>query len=301
MQFALLTTPLNIGHRGGRGLWPENTLFALAEAARSGADGAEIDVQLSRDNVLVLFHDFRLKPELCRDADGNWLKPREGEDLPLIRDLTYAELSTLDVGRVNSGTSYGKAHGPREPRDGERIPLLGDAIAAVRAINPHFRLFIEIKTSEEDRSLSAGPEAVAEAVLAELRRTRFVGNAVLVGFDWPTLTHARKHEPSLPCWFTTRPRPSSEGPESWAGGFDPKTYGGSIAQAIKAAGGQGWLCSVPEATPQAISEARRLGLNFGVWTVNEEPEMRAFSALGVDAIFTDRPDRMAALKSERSL
>ena len=300
MQFALLT-PLNIGHRGGRGLWPENTLFALREAARSGADGAEIDVQLSRDHALVLFHDFRLKPELCRDAQGSWLEPRQGEELPLIRDLAYAELSILDVGRVKPGTSYGKEHGPLTARDGERIPLFGDAIAAVREINPHFRLFIEIKTSEEDRSLSAGPEAVAEAVLAELRHTRFIGNAVLVGFDWPALIHARKLEPLLPCWFTTRPRPSTGRPESWAGGFDPKGYGGSVAQAIKAAGGQGWLCSVPQATPRAISEAQRLGLRFGVWTVNKEHEMRAFSALGVDAIFTDRPDRMAALKSERSM
>jgi glycerophosphoryl diester phosphodiesterase len=292
--------PLNIGHRGGRALWPENTLFALGEAARSGIDGAEIDVQLAGDGALVVFHDFRLNPELCRDVNGHWVTPRGEDDLPLVRDLGHAELSAFDVGRVKPGTDYARVHGPATPRDGERIPLLRDAIAAVRAVNPRFRLFIEIKTSAEDRSLSAAPEHVADAIIAELRRTRFIGNTVLVGFDWPALIHARGLEPSLPCWFTTMRRPLSDRPEPWAGGFDPMRFGGSIPEAIASAGGRGWLCSSQEANPESIFEAWRMGLRFGVWTVNEEHKMRELVELGVDAIITDRPDLLAAITSERT-
>jgi glycerophosphoryl diester phosphodiesterase len=76
---------LNIAHRGGAGLWPENTLNAFARAAAMGADGAELDVQLTRDNEVVVFHDNRLKADLCRDADGIWLD-RTG---PRIVDLSF--------------------------------------------------------------------------------------------------------------------------------------------------------------------------------------------------------------------
>lgn len=293
-----MTKPLNIAHRGGAGLWPENTLFALDQAARAGFDGAEIDVQLTRDSQLVVFHDFRLKPELCRDADGRWLKRRRSEPLPLICESTYAELSGFDVGRVKRGTAYSFIRAPRHPRDGERIPLLSEAIATVRAVRRRFQLFIEIKTSYEDRSLSATPEAVAKATIQELHRARFMDDAVLVGFDWAALIHAKRLAPDLPCWFTTKRRRSLDD-KVWAGPFDLAHFGGSIAEAIRSAKGEGWLCSLTQATPRALEESRRCGLKFGVWTVNDTRTMRALAKLGVDGMITDRPDRLASLKGIR--
>ena len=96
-----MARPFNIAHRGGAGLWPENTLFALENAARAGYDGAEIDVQLTKDGRLACFHDFKLKPELCRGPDGSWLTRREARRLPPIWRLTYEDLSAFDVGRVD--------------------------------------------------------------------------------------------------------------------------------------------------------------------------------------------------------
>jgi len=287
-----MTKLLNIAHRGGAGLWPENTLFAFDEAARAGFDGAEIDVQLTRDGKLAVFHDFRLNPALCRKPDGGWLTHRG--PLPLIRDLDYAELAKFDVGRVKPNSAYALIHTPRHPRDGERIPLLSDVIPAVHALRKGFKLFVEIKTSYEDRTLSAAPKKVADAVVEELLRTRFIAGTVLVGFDWSALIHAKRLEPDISCWFTTRCRRRVRNP-SWAGKFDPAKFSGSIAEAIRSAGGDGWLCSLKQASPRAIEEARRCGLRFGVWTVNHKREMRALAKLGVDAIVTDRPDRLAAL------
>jgi glycerophosphoryl diester phosphodiesterase len=285
--------PLNIAHRGGAGLWPENTLFALAEAARAGFDGAEIDVQLTRDRQLAVFHDFHLKPALCRGPNGKWLTRRRGP-LPLICDSDYAELSQFDVGRVRANSAYGLHHKPLHQRDGERIPLLSEAIATVRSAHKSFRLFIEIKTSYQNRALSAPPEAVAEAVVEELRRARLIDHAVLVGFDWVALIHAKRLEPKLSCWFTTRPRPRTSR-AAWAGGFSPAKFGGSIPEAIREAGGEGWFCSHRQASRRAVDEARRCGLKLGVWTVNRKRDMRAFAKLGVDAIVTDRPDCLATL------
>lgn len=272
-----MTKLLNIAHRGGAGLWPENTLNAFVSAAEAGFDGAELDVQLTRDEKLVVFHDFWLNPQLCRDSQGEWVRRRGAEPLPLIRDLTFAELQSYDVGRPKPGTLYAHRHPKLCPRDGERMPSLSEIIAAVRAVNETFRLFIEIKTSIVDRSLSAAPEAVAEAVVAELRAAKFFNRAILVGFDWPALTHAKKLAPEIGCWFTTERR-SREG-----------------AEAIRNAGGDGWFCSLDRANPEAVQEARALGLSFGVWTVNQTRDMRALIALGVDAICTDRPDRLKVL------
>ena len=286
-----MSKPLNIAHRGGAKLWPENTLFAFGEAAAAGFDGAEFDVQLSRDGQLVVFHDFHLKPELCRHGDGRWL--RKSERL-LIRDLTTSELRQFDVGRIKPRTLYAQRHRVRHPRDGERIPLLSEVIALVRAKNPTFRLFVELKTSGENRRLSARPEAVAEAVVAELRQTGFLANAVLVGFDWATHIHAKAIEPRLPCWFTTKRR-APHADRSWAAGFHPSRFNGSVAEAIARAGGDGWFAPASQATRARIEDARRIGLKIGVWTVNDVRSMRGFTRLGVDAIVTDRPDRLAAL------
>lgn len=282
---------LNIAHRGGAKLWPENTLFAFEQAAAAGFDGAELDVQLSRDSKLVVFHDFRLKPELCRVSGGRWLGAR---DRRLIRDLTSSELRRFDVGRIKPRTLYAQRHRVKHPRDGEPIPLLSEVIAAVRRRSANFKLFIELKTCAEDRSLSASPEAVAAAVVAELHDTGFIRNAVLIGFDWAALLHAKAIEPDLPCWFTTRRRAPHTG-RAWAAGHHPSKFKGSIPEAIARAGGEGWLCSATQATRARIEEARRLGLKIGVWTVNDKRSMRAFQKSGVDAILTDRPDRLAAL------
>ena len=120
---------LNIAHRGGALLWPENTLFAFANAARAGFDGAELDVQLTRDGKLAVFHDFRLKPELCRNAQGAWLKPKRGHRLARIRDCDMAELQALEVGRARPGSLYARTHRRVTFADGEPICLiLGDNI-----------------------------------------------------------------------------------------------------------------------------------------------------------------------------
>jgi glycerophosphoryl diester phosphodiesterase len=273
-----MTKPLNIAHRGGALLWPENTLFAFISAAKAGYDGAELDVQLTRDGRLVVFHDFRVKPGLCRYPNGNWVRRQVLKPLPLIRDLTLAELAVFDVGRPKPGTLYARIHPHLAPRDGEHIPALCDVINAVRAVKANFRLVIEIKTSTEDRSLSATPEAVAEAVVDELRRTGFGQNAVLVGFDWRGLIRAKQLDPTLLCWFSTTRR-------SRIG-----------AERIRAVGGEGWFCALDRAGAKAVKQARAHDLAFGVWTVNRVRDMRSLISLGVDAICTDRPDRLQTIE-----
>ncbi len=306
---------LNIAHRGGAGLWPENTLAAFRNAVALGADGAELDVQLSRDGAVVVFHDYRLKPEICR-LDGQWLTP----PTPRIKDLTYDELHAYLIGLADPASDYARAHPHLKPSNGAHIPLLSQAIDAVKYTSKTFRLFIELKTSFSDRAVSASPEVLAERTIAVLKENDFLDRAVLVGFDWPGLLHAKKIAPEIECWFTTLaqswfgdvPPPPEDDPPSqasldalrywaknaispWAGGYDAIKYGGSILQAIKAAGGDGWFPMYRDATDAAVNEARALGLKVGAWTVDDPKDMRALIARGIDAICTDRPDLLASM------
>jgi glycerophosphoryl diester phosphodiesterase len=298
---------LNFAHRGGAGLYPENTLAAFRDAVERGCDGAELDIQLSKDGEVVVFHDFALKPEIVR-LGGKWITSKDYR----IKDLTLAELKAFDVGRLDPDSPYGKSHPHTMPVDGERIPTLAEVLAVTDKAKKQFKLQVELKTSFYDRAQSSLPEALTEAAVAVLRKANYLGRTIFVGFDWAGLIHAKKLVPDVECWFTTaeldflRPPVGEERPETramrhwndtgtspWAAGFDPSKYGNSIARAVKAAGGDGWFPYYPDATPEAVAEAKALGLKTGAWTVNEPADMKRLIGLGLDGLCTDRPDLLA--------
>jgi glycerophosphoryl diester phosphodiesterase len=298
---------LNFAHRGGAGLYPENTLAAFADAVGRGCDGAELDVQLSKDGEVVVFHDFRLKPEICR-LGGKWLK----KPTPRIKDLTLDELKAFDVGRLDPASDYARGHPHTMAVDGETIPTLAQVLAVTSKAKRPFKLQVELKTSFYDRNISADPIALAEATVAVLRQADYLDRTIFVGFDWSGLIHAKTLAPQAECWFTTmeldflKPAKPDEPPaikvlrhwaetgtSPWAAGFDAKNHGGSIQRAIQAAGGDGWFPSYEDATKEAVAEAKSLGLKVGAWTVNAPADMARLISVGLDGICTDRPDLLA--------
>ena len=117
-----------IGHRGSAGLAPENTLAAFAEAFSLDVHAVEMDVHLTADGKVVVYHDPKLKPEITRTADGQWLK----EPGPAIRNLSLKELRSYDVGRVKPGTGYAWRYPSQKAVDGERIPTLEEVFALAK-------------------------------------------------------------------------------------------------------------------------------------------------------------------------
>jgi len=105
-------------HRGGRGLLPENTLAAFENAIRMGTTTIELDIAITSDGIPVVSHDSALSPAYTRDSNGQWLTRHE----PLIRNMTFAEVQTYDIGRLNPAHSYGREVPEQQPRDGQRIP-----------------------------------------------------------------------------------------------------------------------------------------------------------------------------------
>ena len=310
----------NIAHRGGAQSRPENTLAAFGYAATCGYDGVELDVQLSRDGEVVVFHDYRLKPELCRSAEGRWLE----SPTPRIKDLTLSELKRFDIGRADPASAYAREHPYVVWRDRERIPTLDEVAATAKKVHAPFRLFVELKTSFADRDASALPEELAERAVAVLKANDYLERTVFIGFDWPGLLQVKKIAPGARCWFSTFPQSwfregvppteddppheqalqmlrtwAREGTSPWAGGYDAIKRGGSIVAAIHAAGGDGWFPTWTDATDEAVHEARGLGLKVGAWTVNDPKEMDILVKRGLDAICTDRPDLMMQIAGGR--
>src|SRR5579863_9070516 len=95
------------GHRGARGLWPENTLGGFERVIELGVAGIELDCALTADGVVVVTHDPELSAQLTRDALGEFL-PRRG---PSVRSLSYEALRRYDVGRARPGSDYAQRFG----------------------------------------------------------------------------------------------------------------------------------------------------------------------------------------------
>lgn len=271
MYGGLVGKTLNIAHRGGAGLRPENTLAAFSNAIARGYDGAELDVQLSADGVVVAHHDLRLNPVLTRHA-GGWIS---GET-PAIRDMSYAALQAFDVGRPDPASAYALSHPKLAAVEGERIPSLEAVLARARQARQAFWLFVELKTSTH--ADSGDPLSLAEEALGVMES--YLDRTVFVGFDWRGLARIKELAPGARCWFTT---------DTLQGDVKP------ILDGIANAKANGWFAEKTNATAGNVGYARDIGLKVGAWTVNEPAEMNKVLALGLDAICSDRPDLLAGL------
>ena len=316
--------PLQIAHRGGAGLWPENTMDAFRHALEFGADGIELDVHLTRDGQPVVHHDESLKPSIARGPDGEWLT----RPTPLIKSLDYQELRRFDIGRLRPGSSYGARYPQQTPSDGERVPKLEDVFDLVKQSgNEGFHIYVELKTALLDPSQSADPKTLAESVVSLIRRMKMEAQVSFVSFDWRALVHARKIAPEIPNAFTTylfaildpadasaaQDMPGSEEAAMraasaqgapWVAGCDWRDQQGvdfaeKMLRSIASGPADGWFAWHGDVTAATVGLARELNLKVSCWTVNEPSEMRRLADLGVDAILTDRPDVLHAVLLER--
>jgi glycerophosphoryl diester phosphodiesterase len=270
-----------IGHRGCRGLSPENTIEGFARAAAIGVDAVELDVGLTSDGVVVAVHDPALNPSVTRAASGAWLSAKG----PLVRSQSFTALQAFDVGRIRPKTAYAAAFPDQVACDGARIPSL----AAVLRSFPALPVTIEIKTFPPHPGWTATPEALAEAVTAVLDETIASARSVIQSFDWRVLRHLRTTRPALRLgWLTSRA--TERFARLWWDGASAADFGGSVPRAVAAEGGRLWVAEDAELNPADLTEAHELGLHVIAWTVNAPARMRELADWGVDGLITDRPD-----------
>lgn len=283
------------GHRGGRGLMPENTLPAFAHALALGVTTLELDCAITRDGVVVVSHDAVLNPDITRGPDGTWLK----EEGPPIGHLTYDELRRYDVGRIRPGSAYATRFSRQRPVDGTRVPRLADVFAlARRAGNETVRFNIETKVSPLHPERTLAPEAFARRLIEVVRAGNMQQRVTIQSFDWRTLKVVQQEAPEIPTAYLTARQDfmdnilAGQAESPWTAGLHVRNFSGSIPRMVKAAGGAVWSPYYGEVTRENIHEAQSLGLKVVVWTVNAEKDMRRMIDLGVDGIISDYPDRL---------
>ena len=275
-----------IGHRGARGLMPENTIEGFEFTLDLGVTALEFDVLVSKDNVPVITHDYQLSSSLTRDYNGKWI----GENSLKISELTLAQLKQFDVGGLDSRSIYGANYPEQEFLSGIRIPKLSELLdLACLPKGQNLYLLMEIKS---DGTLKV--TKVISQILDEIRERNLSNRTILHSFDWELLKECHRLAPEIPRSFL------SQLPENYDVSSDPasldrtpdfSSFKTSIPKAIANQEGQMWCPYFKDVTSEMVQEAHSLNLIVCTWTVNEIEDIENMIDAGVDGIITDYPNR----------
>ncbi|MEW6216749.1 MAG: glycerophosphodiester phosphodiesterase family protein [Candidatus Bipolaricaulota bacterium] len=271
-----VTKVLVIAHRGARSVAPENTLAAARRAAELGADGWELDVQLTKDGELILIHDV----ELNRTTNVREVFP---ERAPWrVADFTLDEIGKLDAGswfvvEDPFGTLRSGEVSVEEARAyvGERIPTLREALLLTDELD----LWVNIELKGTPYApLSASGRSMVDGVVTLIRELGHLDRVLVSSFDHERIRYMKQVAPDIPAALLVLSVP-----------FDPLPYLRELgADALN-----------PRATAYSRETARRLreaGYGIHVWTVNDPDDLARFAREPfVTGIITDWPQRLRAL------
>lgn len=267
------------GHRGCRGLLPENTLPAFLHALELGVDVLELDVVISADRQVVVSHEPWLAARLGRGPAGERIDPRHEQEYNLYQ-LPYAAIRQCAVGEWPHPDFAGQ-----QPHPSYR-PLLHEVLRTIEVAcqqlgRPSVGYSIELKsTPAGDGIFHPAPTQFVELVLAEVNDAAVQARTTLLSFDARILQEARRQAPSQAlCLLSETPTSVTMLFEQL--GFVPDVFGPDYHLLSSA----------------LIQELSTLypSLRLVPWTVNELPDLQTASQWGVAGITTDYPDRLLAL------
>jgi len=292
------------GHRGTRGLAPENTLAAFRRALQIGVSTIETDMAVTTDGVIVLSHDPFLNPDLVRGPDGRWL----ASPGPPIHAMTLAALRRYDIGRIDPSTKYARQFPDQQPADGERFPQLTELFELVKSGAKPVRLNIETKITPTSGADTPGPATFAGLVVAAIQSANMSDRVTVQSFDWRTLVEVKRLAPGIETSCLTIQTTTLDtvaaadaGASPWHAGLALRDHGGSLPALVKAAGCGTWSMFWRNLNPQDVAAAHALGLKVLPWTVNDRADMSRLIDLRVDGIITDYPDRLRSVMAEKGL
>ena len=271
--FALFAMPTQAGskilvhgHRGARALRPENTIPAFEYAIEAGADVLEMDVAVTKDNVLVISHDPHINPEICTG-------PHPGV---AIHELTLAELRQYDCGALQN------PHFPRQqPVPGTRIPTLDEVLDL--APRGTFQFNIETKSFPDHPELTPPPEVFSKMMLEEIRKHKLESRVIVQSFDFRTLVAMKQLAPEIRLAAL------------WEGAARPFV---DIAREAQAGIISPLFTLV---TPEQVKPAHAAGIEVVPWTANRPEDWQKLIDAGVDAIISDDPAALIAYLKQRGL
>ncbi len=260
------------GHRGCRGLMPENTIPAMKKALDLGVQTLELDVVISKDKQVVVSHDTYMSSAIAQKPDGTPVSADEQKTINLYQ-LTYAEIKKFDVGS--------KPH----PEFGQQQkfpvykPLLSDLLDSVDTYAkanglPLPKFNIEIKSMPAtDGVYHPAPAEFVELVLGVCRTKNLGKRLIIQSFDARPLQLIHKQFPDITLsYLTANPKSLTENLATL--GFTPYAYSPYYKTV----------------TSETVKACHQQGMLIIPWTVNTKAEIASLAELGVDGIISDYPN-----------
>ncbi|HJL75404.1 MAG TPA: glycerophosphodiester phosphodiesterase family protein [Candidatus Marinimicrobia bacterium] len=309
--FANPKQPFDIqGHRGARGLAPENTIAGFHTAINAGATTLEFDIGVSKDIIPVIFHDTSINTDICLNQDGTQIQTDLLGNAPFIKDRTLSEIKSFDCGSLNPD----KSRFPEPPRKnipGEKIPTLQELFDLLDEY-PEKNIWcnIELKTN------SNFPETIpihdfADAVIDVIETNDRVSRVNIQSFQWNVLEYIRNRQPEILLaglmGQSSYKAVNESKPSPWLNGIHFDRVGGTSLAVLLAAKkyidifSPFWKLVIP-ADPlflgSSVQEIQAAGFKVIPWTVNKTHIMKQLIDEGVDGIITDYPDSLKFVLDE---
>lgn len=265
------------GHRGTRGLKPENTIPAFITALNYGVTTIELDVVITKDKQVILSHEPWMSKEICTKPDSTRISKTEEKNF-IIYKMEYKDICNFDCG------SNGNLKFPEQERIVLHKPLLRDVITTVEDHIKSYTQYevdynVEIKSTKAgDKKFHPAPEEFSDIVYQLIDKYLPWERVVIQSFDFRVLKYWKRKYPHVRLAALVENLNSVETNLN-ALGFFPSVYSPEFKLL----------------NPEIIDSLRQKKIRVIPWTVNELDDMKRLKSWGVDGIITDYPNRASEL------
>lgn len=273
------------GHRGARGIYPENTMAGFQYLHDIGVTAVEFDVQNAANRLTVLAHD----PHVTLDHDAG---------IRLVRETTEEQVTQLKVGALRPASTDHIQFPDQARLPNEKIPTF-EAFCAWAVDHPPMLLNVEIKSHALNPDLYDAPEVIVSDVIDHIERNSLIDRCIISSFDWRVLAACAKRLPIITRGYLTLEQthgttmePNVLDGSPWLNGVSRDDHNGCLAQTIASLGGKVWCPFFKDITIEKLRQAQELGLLVNVWTVNDLADIDRMIAMGVNGIISDYPARV---------
>ena len=265
------------GHRGARGLMPENTIPSMKKAIEAGANVVEVDIYITKDGQVLVAHDPYVNVTYSQWMDGREITPGEARNY-VWHKMNYSDIRKIDVGSRNYPAF------PQQQRIKTYMPLFGELIDSVEAYTTQNNLpgtiyNIELKTSMRFDTIgyNAPPAEVVKRVM-DVIKSKNIGNRYYIqSFDMRPLQMVHKNYPGVAIGFLTSSMKESVEDNIKNLGFVPDIYSPNYMLV----------------TAATVEACKKYNMKLVPWTVNTLEEIKKLVGMGVNGIITDYPNLFA--------
>jgi glycerophosphoryl diester phosphodiesterase len=271
------------GHRGARGLRPENTIPSFLMALDSGVTTLELDIAITRDKQIIVSHEPWMSASICLDSLGNAISEKNERKFNIYQ-MTYDQVQRFDCG------SIGNPKFPQQEKMKTSKPLLRDVIVAVEnQIKSHATYEvdynIEIKTSPDgDQKFHPTVEEFSDLIYQLVDEYLPLDRVVIQSFDFRVLKYWHRKYPEIRLAALVENTKSIDANLADLG-FKPSTYSPNFKLLNR----------------DKVKYLHQQRIRVVPWTVNEISDMLSLKGMGVDGLITDYPDRARRYKNTLSI